>query len=95
MPDSEYKICDWAKGRDYCRIDGNVDAGQRGELISSFNTLKQLKLFLVSTKAGGLGVNLAAANRVVLFDADWNPAVSNQAIHRCYRYGQTKVCWFI
>ena len=90
LPDGEYKVRGWTRDCEYSRIDGGVDATQRGQLISSFNTAKQSKLFLVSIKAGGLGVNLVAANRVVLFDADWNPAVVNQAIHRCYRYGQTK-----
>lgn len=48
------------------------------------------KVFLISTKAGNVGINLFAANRVVLFESDWNPAINEQAIYRCYRYGQKK-----
>ena len=82
----------WKKNYDYVRIDGSVDAKERGDLISSFNSSgnQHTRLFLLSTKAGGLGVNLVAANRVVLFDTHWNPSVDLQAVYRCYRYGQTK-----
>ena len=88
----QQKLGGWKKNREYLRIDGSVDAKERGDIISSFNSSdnQHTRLFLLSTLAGGLGVNLVAANRVVLVDSHWNPTVDLQAVYRCYRYGQTK-----
>ena len=59
--------------------------------VETFNSGQyKLRLFLISTKAGGLGLNLAAASRVIVFDANWNPAHDLQAVHRAYRYGQAR-----
>ena len=65
------------------------DTENRGELVKEFQAAKGGAVFLISLKAGGVGLNLTAASYVVLFDPWWNPAVENQAIDRTHRIGQT------
>ena len=65
------------------------DTENRGELVKEFQSAKGGAVFLISLKAGGMGLNLTAASYVVLFDPWWNPAVENQAIDRTHRIGQT------
>jgi hypothetical protein len=85
----------WVKGQDYWRIDGSVDGESRQSSINRFQDERhtRLRLFLISIKAGSLGINLTAANRVIIFDASWNPTYDLQAMFRVYRYGQTKPCF--
>ena len=79
------------RGYKYCRIDGNTDGITREGMIDDFNVEGSEKfLFLLSTRAGGLGINLATADTVILYDSDWNPQVDLQAMDRAHRIGQKK-----
>ena len=78
----------WVKGRDYLRMDGQTPSVEREAMLEHYNRplpqpltppLRSPLLFLISTKAGGIGINLAAASRVILFDANWNPSYDAQA----------------
>jgi len=82
----------WIPGKDYYRMDGSTSAETRKIWCKFFNrtTSHRMRLFLISTKAGGLGINLVAANRVIIFDASWNPSHDVQSIFRVFRFGQTK-----
>ena len=71
------------------RIDGSYSVPKRQKQIESFQKGEN-KIFLISLKAGGVGLNLTAANYVFIMDPWWNPAVENQAIDRAYRIGQNK-----
>jgi ATP-dependent DNA helicase len=73
-----------------CRIDGGVSQLERKEQIYEFNRNPKMKLFLLSTRAGGQGINLASADTVILFDSDWNPQQDLQAQDRAHRIGQTR-----
>jgi len=75
----------------YCRIDGSTTGELRDEATDEFNRPGSPKFcFLLSTRAGGLGINLQTADTVILYDSDWNPQVDLQAMDRAHRIGQTK-----
>ena len=87
------KLC---RNRNYgCfRLDGTMNVNKRQKLVDKFNDPEGLEfVFLLSSKAGGCGLNLIGANRLVLFDPDWNPAADQQALARVWRDGQKKDCF--
>ncbi|XP_008526819.2 DNA excision repair protein ERCC-6-like 2 isoform X3 [Equus przewalskii] len=79
-----------ASGLDYRRLDGNTKSEDRIKIVKEFNSTQDVNICLVSTMAGGLGLNFVGANVVVLFDPTWNPANDLQAIDRAYRIGQCR-----
>uniref|UniRef100_A0A3B4ZVU9 ERCC excision repair 6 like 2 n=1 Tax=Stegastes partitus TaxID=144197 RepID=A0A3B4ZVU9_9TELE len=79
-----------AEGLDFSRLDGTTKAKERVQIVKDFNSSSHINLCLVSTLAGGLGLNFVGANVVVLFDPTWNPASDLQAIDRAYRIGQCR-----
>jgi SWI/SNF-related matrix-associated actin-dependent regulator of chromatin subfamily A member 5 len=83
--------CIFLKGHKYCRIDGGTAHEDRIAAIDEFNKPDSEKfVFLLTTRAGGLGINLTSADIVILFDSDWNPQADLQAMDRAHRIGQTK-----
>jgi hypothetical protein len=78
------------EGRDYLYLDGSVGSEERAERVKKFQEDPETSLFLLSLKAGGVGLNLTAADYVLLFDPWWNEAVENQAIDRAHRIGQKR-----
>ena len=77
-------------GLEYLRMDGDTPVDQRQTLVDGFNNSSTVNVFLLTTKVGGLGVNLTGANRVIIFDPDWNPSTDSQARERAWRLGQKK-----
>ena len=75
----------------YFRMDGSTQIADRRDMINEFQTNPKIFAFLLSTRAGGLGVNLTGADTVIFYDNDWNPTMDAQATDRAHRIGQTKV----
>jgi ATP-dependent DNA helicase len=78
------------KGYQYRRLDGAVKIQDRQQSIEEYNANPDIFCFLLSTRAGGLGINLTAADTCIIFDSDWNPHCDSQAQDRCHRIGQTR-----
>ena len=84
---------DYCNYREYkfCRLDGTTDIYEREKMMVKFTKPNsKYFIFLLSTRAGGLGINLATADTVIIFDSDWNPQMDLQAMDRAHRIGQTK-----
>lgn len=79
-----------ASGLDYRRLDGSTKSEERLKIVKEFNSSQDVNICLVSTMAGGLGLNFVGANVVILFDPTWNPANDLQAVDRAYRIGQCR-----
>ncbi|KAF5094311.1 hypothetical protein D0Z00_003610 [Geotrichum galactomycetum] len=74
----------------YVRLDGSSKLSERRDLVNDWQTKPELFVFLLSTRAGGLGINLTAADTVIFYDSDWNPTIDSQAMDRAHRMGQTR-----
>ena len=74
----------------YCRLDGSTKLEDRRDTVADFQTRPDIFIFLLSTRAGGLGINLTSADTVIFYDSDWNPTIDSQAMDRAHRLGQTK-----
>ena len=91
LPQKDEKRGAWQNETEFFSIQGGDSAQERQRLVEKFESCKdRARLFLLSTKAGNVGINLVSANRVVLFDTSWNPAQDRQALFRCFRFGQDK-----
>lgn len=77
-------------GFKYRRMDGNTPIQTRQSMVDEFNTDPDLHVFLLTTKVGGLGINLTGADRVIIYDPDWNPSTDLQARERAWRLGQKR-----
>ena len=74
----------------YCRLDGSTKLEDRRDTVHDFQTRPDIFIFLLSTRAGGLGINLTSADTVIFYDSDWNPTIDSQAMDRAHRLGQTR-----
>ena len=77
-------------GYKYLRLDGSTTIENRQVLMERFNNDKRIFCFILSTRSGGVGVNLTGADTVIFYDSDWNPTMDAQAQDRCHRIGQTR-----
>ncbi|EFX69988.1 hypothetical protein DAPPUDRAFT_202549 [Daphnia pulex] len=85
-------LADYLSMRDmkFCRLDGRMNLEDRATDMDTFRNDPDTSVFLISTRAGGLGITLTSADTVIIYDSDWNPQCDLQAQDRCHRIGQTK-----
>nr|XP_009609836.1 chromatin-remodeling ATPase INO80-like [Nicotiana tomentosiformis] len=74
----------------YLRLDGSSTIMDRRDMVKDFQHRSDIFVFLLSTRVGGLGINLTAADTVIFYESDWNPTLDLQAMDRAHRLGQTK-----
>jgi len=74
----------------YCRLDGSTKLEDRRDTVAAFQSSDEIFVFLLSTRAGGLGINLTSADTVIFYDSDWNPTIDSQAMDRAHRLGQKR-----
>ncbi|KAL0246970.1 hypothetical protein GEMRC1_008176 [Eukaryota sp. GEM-RC1] len=84
---SDYMIL---RGHSFVRFDGSSSTDERRDLVHKFQNDSSIFCFLLSTRAGGIGINLTAADTVIFYDSDWNPTNDLQAMDRAHRLGQTR-----
>eukprot|EP00818_Percolomonas_sp_WS_P008293 CAMPEP_0117442336 /NCGR_PEP_ID=MMETSP0759-20121206/4097_1 /TAXON_ID=63605 /ORGANISM="Percolomonas cosmopolitus, Strain WS" /LENGTH=1536 /DNA_ID=CAMNT_0005234217 /DNA_START=1180 /DNA_END=5790 /DNA_ORIENTATION=+ len=80
----------WARNHRFLRLDGQSTVQDRRDMVQAFQKEDDIFAFLLSTRAGGLGITLTAADTVIFYDCDWNPTSDQQAMDRCHRIGQDK-----
>lgn len=80
----------YTRNYEFLRMDGSTNISDRRDLIDKFQSNTEIFIFILSTRAGGLGVNLTAADTVIFYDIDWNPTMDAQATDRVHRIGQSK-----
>ncbi|KAF9740006.1 hypothetical protein PMIN02_009647 [Paraphaeosphaeria minitans] len=90
MLDILQKYLDRISEINYRRMDGETPIAKRQDMVDEFNNDPNLHVFLLTTKVGGLGINLTGANRVIIYDPDWNPSTDIQARERSWRLGQKR-----
>ncbi|KAK1142268.1 DNA repair protein rhp26 [Aspergillus melleus] len=90
MLDILEKFMNSLSGFNYRRMDGTTPIARRQTMVDEFNNDPNLHVFLLTTKVGGLGVNLTGADRVIIYDPDWNPSTDMQARERAWRLGQKR-----
>lgn len=74
----------------FFRLDGSLNIADRRDMVNQFQKNDKIFAFLLSTRAGGLGITLTAANTVIFYDNDWNPTMDAQATDRAHRIGQNR-----